>query len=114
MNLEPNPPQSGDGAGACQFPSWDLDLPVEFHHSTNQFQSHDLKNVTIICTTVTAPVENNQLGTEFGSQGMLVGIIPTITSLGGLLALHISARDFGLIFKYSSQEIHDHHGLLVR
>ena len=98
--------------------------PVNSHHGTwiSQLNSiirpisfnHDLKNVTIICTTVTAPVENNQLGTEFGSQGMLVGIIPTITSLGGLLALHISARDFGLIFKYSSQEIHDHHGLLVR
>ena len=31
---------------------------------------------------------------------MLVGIIPTITSLGGLLALRISARDFGLILLY--------------
>ena len=71
-----------------------------------------LKNVTVVY--IKAAVQNNQLGTEFGSQGMLEGIVPAITSLGELLALHISARDFGLIFKYSSQEIHDHHGLLAR
>ena len=71
-----------------------------------------LKNVTTAYNT--APVQNNQLGTEFGSRGMLVGIVPTITSLGGLLTPHISAREFRLIFKYSSQEIHDHHGLLAR
>ena len=39
------------------------------------------------------PVQTNQLGTGFGSQGLLVGIVPTVTPLGELLALHISARD---------------------
>ena len=60
---------------------------------------------------ITAPVQNNQLGTEFGSRGMWW--VPTVTSLDGLLAPHISARDIRLILKYSSQEIHDHHGLLA-
>ena len=63
-----------------QIPSFDQLVPIT-----------QLKNVTIVHTT--APVQNNQLGTEFRSQGMLVGIVPTITSLGVLLALHISARD---------------------
>ena len=39
------------------------------------------------------------------------GIVLTVTSLCGLLAPCISAREFRLISKYSSQEIHDHHGL---
>ena len=39
------------------------------------------------------PVQTNQLGTGFGSQGQLVGIVPNVTPLGELLALHISARD---------------------
>ena len=63
-----------------QIPSFDQLVPIT-----------QLKNVTIVHTT--APVQNNQLGTEFRSQGMLVGIVPTITSLGVLLALRISARD---------------------
>ena len=50
-----------------------------------------LKNVTTVW--ITAPVQNNQLGTGFGSRGILVGIVPTVTPLGKLLALHISARD---------------------
>ena len=32
-----------DVIGPCQFPSWDLDRPVIFHHVTNQFSSYDLK-----------------------------------------------------------------------
>ena len=69
-----------------QIPSFDQSISITRH-----------KNVTIIY--ITAPVQNNQLGTEFGSQVMLVGIVPTITSLGELLAPRISAREFRLIFK---------------
>ena len=36
-----NPSQSGDGIGPCQFPSWDPDGPVVFHHVTNQTQPHE-------------------------------------------------------------------------
>ena len=38
------------------------------------------------------PVQNNQLGTGFGSRGIVVGIVPTVTPLGELLAPRISAR----------------------
>ena len=38
------------------------------------------------------PVQNNQPGTGFGSQGILVRIIPTVTPLGKLPALCIGAR----------------------
>ena len=70
-----------------------------------------LKIGTVICTM--APVDSNQLGTGKWIPCDMVGIIPTITLLCGLLALHIGAREFRLISKYSSQEIHDHHGLLA-
>ena len=38
------------------------------------------------------PVQNNQPGTGFGSQGKSVGLGPSVTLLGYLPALHIGAR----------------------
>ena len=42
-----------------------------------------------------APVNSNQLGTGKQIPCDVVEIVPTVTLLCGLLALHISARDLG-------------------
>ena len=56
--------------------------PVISHHGTRISWSNSIIRPINI--------NHNQPGTEFRSH---VGIIPTISSLGELLALHISARD---------------------
>ena len=64
----PNPPQSGDG---CWFPSQNPEFPVEFHQSDLSVSIAQLK--TPLRHTHVPPVQKNQPGTGFGSQGDRLG-----------------------------------------
>ena len=86
----PNPLQSGDGDRPCQFPSWNLEFPVEFHQSDLSVSIARLK--TPPRHIHVPPVQNNQPGTGFGSRGKSVGLSPSVTPLGLLSALRMSAR----------------------
>ena len=56
-----------------------------------------------------APVDSNQLGTEKWIPWNMVGIVPTITLICGLLAPCMGARDIRLlIFKHLTIIINDH------
>ena len=93
--------QSGDGIRPCQFPSWDLDGPVDFHHATNRFPSNDSKPEPLyILWPQLIPI-------NFGLENRYLPhhhLTMWATSMA-----HWCYR-FRLISKYSSQVIHDHHG----
>ena len=86
----PNPPQSGDGDGPCQFPSRNPEFAVEFHQSVLSVSIARLK--TPPQHTHVPPVQNNQLGTGFGSWGRSVGLVPSVTPLDYLSAPCMGAR----------------------
>ena len=78
-----------------------MSIPIIGPRQTSHFPSCDQlisiiqpKIRTIIHTM--APVNSNRLGTGKQIPCNVVGIVPTVTLLGGLLAPCIGARDLGL------------------